>query len=63
MKNIQKNLQEGIGLRIHEVGNKFREETTNGGDYISACDKEKDLLDWGVKNGVKSKLDIACESF
>lgn len=63
MKNIQQNLREGIVHMIHEVGNKFREETKIVGDYISACDKEKDLLDWGVENGVKTKLDIACESF
>lgn len=63
MKKIQQNLREETVNRIHEVGNKFCEETKIVGDYSCACDEEKDLLDWGVKNGVKTKLDIVCESF
>lgn len=59
MKSIQLNLQQEIVDRIHEVGNKFREETKILGH--SSCDKEKALLEWGVNNGVKTKLDIACE--
>ncbi|KAI3446646.1 hypothetical protein Pfo_003311 [Paulownia fortunei] len=57
MKNIQQNLREEIVDRIHKVGNKFSEETKIVGDF--SCDKEKGLLDWGVNNGVKTKLDVA----
>ncbi|KAK6127090.1 hypothetical protein DH2020_039174 [Rehmannia glutinosa] len=57
MKTIQQKLQEEIVDRIDKVGMKFSEETKIVGDV--SCDKEKGLLDWGVDNGVKTKLDIA----
>ncbi|KAL8467789.1 hypothetical protein ACS0TY_031142 [Phlomoides rotata] len=59
MKNIQQIFREEIVHRIHEVGSKFGEDTKIVVDNICACDEEKDLLDWDVKNGVKTKLDIA----
>lgn len=59
MKSIKQKLQEEIVNRIHEVGNQFREETRIVED--SSIDKEKVLVDWAVKNGIKSKLHIACE--
>ncbi|KAH6819279.1 SET domain-containing protein [Perilla frutescens var. frutescens] len=57
MKNIKQMLEEEIVDRIHEVGNKFREETRIVGD--SSVGKEKGVLDWGVNNGMKTKVDIA----
>ncbi|KAL6539673.1 hypothetical protein OROHE_011444 [Orobanche hederae] len=56
-KNIQRKLKEEVVGRINRVGNKYSEETMLVGDFIS--DNEKDLLVWGVGNGVKAKLDIA----
>ncbi|XP_012857489.1 PREDICTED: N-lysine methyltransferase setd6 [Erythranthe guttata] len=57
-KNIQQCLREEIVLRLDNVGEKIEEETVIIGDF--GCDKEKGLLEWGVENGVKTKLDIAC---
>lgn len=59
MKNIKLKLLEETVNRIHEVGNKYKEETRIVGD--SYVDKEKGLLDWAIKNGMKTKLHIACE--
>lgn len=59
MKNIKQSLQKEIAERTHKVGVKFKEQTRIVGDF--SCDQEKGLLDWGIKNGVKTKLDIACE--
>lgn len=59
MKNIKLQLQEEIVNRINEVGKRFREETRIVED--SSIDKEKCLVDWAVKNGLRSKLHIACE--
>ncbi|XP_057767279.1 uncharacterized protein LOC130987687 [Salvia miltiorrhiza] len=58
MKNIKQKLQGETVSRIHEVGNKFREETRIVGDYN--VEKEKSLLDWAVENGMKTRLHIAC---
>ncbi|GFP93266.1 retrovirus-related pol polyprotein from transposon 17.6 [Phtheirospermum japonicum] len=57
MKNIQQKLKEEIFDRIDRVGQKFSEETKLFGDFRR--DKEKELLDWGVNNGLKTKLDLA----
>ncbi|KAL3623885.1 hypothetical protein CASFOL_032701 [Castilleja foliolosa] len=57
MKNIQQKLKEEIVDRINRVGHKFSEETKLVEDFRG--DKEKALLDWGVNNGIKTKLDIA----
>ncbi|KAG8367717.1 hypothetical protein BUALT_Bualt16G0102000 [Buddleja alternifolia] len=57
VRNIQQDLRDKVIDRIDKVGSKFSEETKIVGD--SSCDKEKCLLDWGVNNGVKTKLDIA----
>lgn len=59
LKNIKQKWQDEIVDRIEEVGNKFREESRIVED--SSIHKEKGLLDWGIKNGMKTKLDIACE--
>ncbi|KAL3841037.1 hypothetical protein ACJIZ3_025628 [Penstemon smallii] len=56
-KNVLHNLQNSIIDRIHTLGSKFVEETKIVED--SSCDKEQCLLDWTVKNGVKTKLEIA----
>ncbi|KAL1563562.1 [histone H3]-lysine(4) N-trimethyltransferase [Salvia divinorum] len=58
IKHIKRKLQEETVNRIHEVGNKFREETRVVGD--SSVEKENSLLDWAVKNGMKTRLHIAC---
>ncbi|XP_051140338.1 uncharacterized protein LOC127257872 isoform X2 [Andrographis paniculata] len=57
MKDTQQNLRDAIINRIHEVGSTFGEEKKILEDPNS--DKEKCLLDWGIHNGVKTKLDIA----
>lgn len=59
IKNIKHKLQEETVNRIHEVGNKFREETRVVGD--SSVEKENKLLEWAIKNGMKTQLHIACE--
>ncbi|GER27814.1 SET domain-containing protein [Striga asiatica] len=56
-KNMMEKLKEEIINRINRVGKIYTEQTKIIGDF--SCGKEKDLLDWGVTNGVKSKLDIA----
>ncbi|XP_022845913.1 uncharacterized protein LOC111368715 isoform X2 [Olea europaea var. sylvestris] len=55
--NVLQNLRDVTLDRIHELGKSNGEETRIFRD--SNSDKEKCLLEWGVKNGVKTKLDIA----
>ncbi|KAK4392616.1 hypothetical protein Sango_2039400 [Sesamum angolense] len=57
IKSIQKRLRDEIVERIDKVGRRFSEVAKIVGD--SSCEKEKCLLDWGIYNGVKAKLDIA----
>ncbi|XP_047946499.1 uncharacterized protein LOC125192873 isoform X1 [Salvia hispanica] len=58
IKNIKCKLQEETVNRINEVGNKFSEETRVVGD--SSVEKENKLLEWAIKNGMKTQLHIAC---
>lgn len=55
--NVLQNLRDVTLDRIHELGKSNGEETRIFRD--SNSDKEKCLLEWGVKNGVKTNLDIA----
>ncbi|XP_011079300.1 uncharacterized protein LOC105162846 isoform X1 [Sesamum indicum] len=57
IKSIQQRLRDEIVERIDKVGRRFSEVAKIVGD--SSCEKEKRLLDWGINNGVKAKLDIA----
>ncbi|KAL0288506.1 UNVERIFIED_CONTAM: hypothetical protein Scaly_2728100 [Sesamum calycinum] len=57
IKSIQQRLWDEIVERIDKVGRRFSEVAKIVGD--SSCEKEKCLLDWGINNGVKAKLDIA----
>lgn len=59
MKNMRQNLRDEIIDRIHKVVSTFCEETKIVDD--SRSDKEKCLINWGISNGVKTKLDISCE--
>ncbi|KAL2464314.1 SET domain-containing protein [Forsythia ovata] len=55
--NVLQNLRNVTVDRIHELGTRIGEETRILRD--SNSDMENCLLEWGVKNGVKTRLDIA----
>ncbi|KAL2534787.1 SET domain-containing protein [Abeliophyllum distichum] len=55
--NVLQNLRNVTVDRIHELGTRIGEETRIL--RVSNSDMENCLLEWGVNNGVKTKLDIA----
>lgn len=57
--NVGKELRDAIIHKIQEFGNRIKEDAKINKSYT--CEKEKCLVQWGVNNGVKTKLEIACK--
>ncbi|KAJ4709331.1 [Fructose-bisphosphate aldolase]-lysine N-methyltransferase, chloroplastic [Melia azedarach] len=55
--NVGKELRDAIIHKIQEFGNRIKEDAKINKSYT--CEKEKCLVQWGVNNGVKTKLEIA----
>ncbi|KAL5769213.1 hypothetical protein ACOSP7_015773 [Xanthoceras sorbifolium] len=55
--NVWKDLKKAIIDKIHEFGNQNKVDAKIDRNYI--CAKEKYLVQWGERNGVKTKLEIA----
>ncbi|CAK9169427.1 unnamed protein product [Ilex paraguariensis] len=56
-RNVLQHLRNGTVVMIHDVGDKYGDET----QIVTgcSCEKEKCLLQWGESYGVRTKLDIA----
>ncbi|KAJ4828134.1 hypothetical protein Tsubulata_005008 [Turnera subulata] len=57
-EGILQRLADAIVDRIQVLANKNRVETRI--DTSCTCDKEKCLVEWGERNGVRTNLEIAC---
>ncbi|XP_038698500.1 uncharacterized protein LOC119996068 [Tripterygium wilfordii] len=55
--DVLRDLQNEIGFKLQEVGDKFSRQTSFDRSY--SCDKEKCLVQWGENNGLKTRLEIA----
>ncbi|KAK3221400.1 hypothetical protein Dsin_008425 [Dipteronia sinensis] len=55
--NVWKDLQSAIVNKIHEFGNQNKVDAKIDRNYI--CEKEKYLVQWGERNGARTKLEIA----
>ncbi|KAK0571683.1 hypothetical protein LWI29_019912 [Acer saccharum] len=55
--NVRKDLQSAIINKIHEFGNQNKVDAKIDRNYI--CEKEKYLVQWGERNGARTKLEIA----
>ncbi|KAI9191525.1 hypothetical protein LWI28_009541 [Acer negundo] len=55
--NVWKDLQCAIINKIHEFGNQNKVDAEIDRNYI--CEKEKNLVQWGERNGARTKLEIA----